>query len=67
FGKLLEDIHVNWTQFGKKRDKIVALRKVASKNRIQCLETASQFLATPSEPTRDGKKIVTPSERNRLN
>ncbi|GKA65591.1 hypothetical protein Tco_0765298 [Tanacetum coccineum] len=53
-GKLLEDIHVTWTQFGKKRDKIAALREVASKNRLQYMETASQFLATPSEPTRYG-------------
>ncbi|GJZ58249.1 reverse transcriptase domain-containing protein [Tanacetum coccineum] len=32
FGKLLEDIHVTWTQFRKKWDKIAALHKVASKN-----------------------------------
>ncbi|GKB22409.1 retrovirus-related pol polyprotein from transposon TNT 1-94 [Tanacetum coccineum] len=44
FGRILEDIHVTWTQFGKKRDKIAALHEVASKNCIQCLETASQFL-----------------------
>nr|GEW11887.1 hypothetical protein [Tanacetum cinerariifolium] len=63
FEKLLEDIHVTWTQFRKKHDKIAALREVASKNRIQCLETASQFLTTPSKPTRDGvKKMVTASE-----
>ncbi|GKB31359.1 MAK10-like protein [Tanacetum coccineum] len=61
--KTLEDIHVTWTQFGKKRDKIAALREVASNNRIQFLETVSQFLATPSEPTRDGvKKFMTASE-----
>ncbi|GJV29820.1 hypothetical protein Tco_1386268 [Tanacetum coccineum] len=63
FGKLLEDIHVTWTQSGKKRDKIAALHEVASKNCIQCLETASQFLAMPSEPTKNGvKKFVTASE-----
>nr|GEX10987.1 hypothetical protein [Tanacetum cinerariifolium] len=63
FEKLLEDIHVTWTQFRKKHDKIAALREVASKSRIQCLETASQFLTTPSKPTRDGvKKMVNASE-----
>nr|GEU86167.1 retrovirus-related Pol polyprotein from transposon TNT 1-94 [Tanacetum cinerariifolium] len=35
--------------------------------RVQCLETASQFLVTPSELTSDGvKNHVTASERNRL-
>ncbi|GJU35528.1 hypothetical protein Tco_1183882 [Tanacetum coccineum] len=68
FGKLLEDIHVTWTQFGKKRDKIAALHEVVSRICAKSLETASQFLATPSEPTRDGVKIfVTMSEHNRLN
>ncbi|GKE26775.1 hypothetical protein Tco_1442159, partial [Tanacetum coccineum] len=53
FGKLLEKIHVTWTQFEKKRDKIAALHEVASKNCVQCMETASQFLATSSEHTSD--------------
>ncbi|GJU93716.1 hypothetical protein Tco_1318472 [Tanacetum coccineum] len=68
FGKLLEEIHVTWTQFEKNQDKIAALHKVASKNCVQCMETASQFLATSSEHTSDGvKKIVTETKRNRLN
>ncbi|GJR02857.1 hypothetical protein Tco_0525841 [Tanacetum coccineum] len=56
-----------WTQFGKKRDKIATLQEVVSRICIQCLETASQFLATPSERTRDGvKNFVTASGCNRL-
>ncbi|GJR62057.1 hypothetical protein Tco_1504219 [Tanacetum coccineum] len=35
FGKLLEDIHVTWTQFGKKRDKITTLHEVALKICVQ--------------------------------
>ncbi|GJS84452.1 retrovirus-related pol polyprotein from transposon TNT 1-94 [Tanacetum coccineum] len=64
FGKLLEEIHVTWTQFGKKWDKITTLHEVVSRMRVQCLEMALQFLATPSELTSDGIKIdVTASER----
>ncbi|GKB10901.1 hypothetical protein Tco_0844824 [Tanacetum coccineum] len=67
FRKLLEDIHVTWTHLGKKRDKIAALQRSGFKNCSQSLETASQFLATLSEPLRDGvKKSVTASERNSL-
>ncbi|GJU25891.1 hypothetical protein Tco_1164512 [Tanacetum coccineum] len=67
FGKLLEEIHVTWTQFEKKQDKITTLHEVVSRMRVQFLETASQFLAMPSELTSDGVKIyVTASERNRL-
>ncbi|GJY48095.1 reverse transcriptase domain-containing protein [Tanacetum coccineum] len=54
--KLLEDIHVTWTHLGKKRDKIAALQRSGFKNCSQSLETASQFLATLSEPSRDGVK-----------
>ncbi|GKC34915.1 hypothetical protein Tco_1047299 [Tanacetum coccineum] len=65
---VLEDIHVTWTQFREKWDKIAALHEVASKNCIQCLETTLQFLTTLSELIRDAiKKFVTASERNRLN
>ncbi|GJR33454.1 hypothetical protein Tco_1209138 [Tanacetum coccineum] len=67
FGKLLEEIHVTWTQFGKKKDKITTLHEVVSRMRVQCLETALQFLAMPPELTRDDvKSYVTTSERNRL-
>ncbi|GJW20275.1 hypothetical protein Tco_0030897 [Tanacetum coccineum] len=66
FGKLLEEIHVTWTQFGKKRDKITTLHEVVSRKRVQCLETASQFLATPSEFISDDvKSYVTASERRK--
>ncbi|GJU52575.1 ribonuclease H-like domain-containing protein [Tanacetum coccineum] len=55
------------TQFGKKRDNITTLHEVDLRMRVQCLETASQFLATPSELTRDGvKSYVTASEHSRL-
>ncbi|GJW45769.1 hypothetical protein Tco_0077415 [Tanacetum coccineum] len=67
-GKLLEEIHVTWTQFRKKRDKIAPLHKVTFKECVQCLDTAFGFVATPSELTSDGvKTFVTASERNRLN
>ncbi|GKA96298.1 hypothetical protein Tco_0818393, partial [Tanacetum coccineum] len=60
FEKLLEDVHLTWTQFGKKRDKIATLHEVVSRIGIQCLET-------PSERIGDGvKNFVTASERNRL-
>ncbi|GJU15577.1 hypothetical protein Tco_1143543 [Tanacetum coccineum] len=36
-----------------KRDKITTLHEVVSRMRVQCLETSSQFLATPSELTSD--------------
>ncbi|GKB01863.1 hypothetical protein Tco_0829907, partial [Tanacetum coccineum] len=67
FGKLLEEIHVTWTQFRKKQDKIATLHEVDSRICIQNPETASQFLATPSEPTRDDINIfVIASERTTL-
>ncbi|GJZ61777.1 hypothetical protein Tco_0617914 [Tanacetum coccineum] len=67
FGKLLEDIHVTWTHLGKKRDKIATLHEVVLRIRVQCLETASGFLATPSGSTRDGvTTFVTSAELNRL-
>ncbi|GKA30096.1 ribonuclease H-like domain-containing protein [Tanacetum coccineum] len=67
FGKLLEEIHVTWTQFRKKRDKIATLHEVVSRMRVQYLKMASQFLVTPSELTSDGvRSCVTASERNRL-
>ncbi|GJV30029.1 hypothetical protein Tco_1386477 [Tanacetum coccineum] len=68
FGKLLEEIHMTWTQFRKKQDKMAALHKVTFKECVQCLRTASRFMVTPSELTCDGvKTFVTTSERNRLN
>ncbi|GKB52805.1 hypothetical protein Tco_0903558 [Tanacetum coccineum] len=38
-------------------DKITTLHEVVSRMRVQCLEMASQFLATPSELTSDDVKI----------
>ncbi|GJW74921.1 hypothetical protein Tco_0134291 [Tanacetum coccineum] len=68
FGKLLEEIHVIWTQSGKKWDNIEALHEVTFKECVQCLETAFGFVVTPSELTSDGDKtFVTVSEHNRLN
>ncbi|GJZ93469.1 zinc knuckle CX2CX4HX4C containing protein, partial [Tanacetum coccineum] len=67
FGKLLKEIHLTWTQFGKKRDKITSLHEVIYRMRVQCPETALQFLATPSKFTNDGvKSYVMALERNRL-
>ncbi|GJR20252.1 retrovirus-related pol polyprotein from transposon TNT 1-94 [Tanacetum coccineum] len=61
--KRLEEIHVTWTQFRKKRDKFTTLHEAVSRMCVQCLEMASKFLATPSELTSDGIKIdVTASE-----
>nr|GEV09337.1 isochorismate synthase, chloroplastic [Tanacetum cinerariifolium] len=65
---LLEEIHVTLTQFGKKEDKIAALHKVTFKECVQCLETASGFVATLSELTSDGvKTFMTASKTNCLN
>ncbi|GJX66044.1 hypothetical protein Tco_0300387 [Tanacetum coccineum] len=59
-GWLSEEIHVTWTQFGKKQDKIITLH-------IQNVETTSGFLVTPSEYANDGVRILlTASECNRL-
>ncbi|GJZ46610.1 hypothetical protein Tco_0594206, partial [Tanacetum coccineum] len=35
-GWILEEIHVTWTQFEKKRDKIAALHKEAQKLHTDC-------------------------------
>nr|GEV99775.1 probable pyruvate, phosphate dikinase regulatory protein, chloroplastic [Tanacetum cinerariifolium] len=51
----------------KKQDKITNLHEVAWKICVLCMETTSQFLATPSECTRDGvRRMVTSSERSCL-
>ncbi|GKA46469.1 hypothetical protein Tco_0739352, partial [Tanacetum coccineum] len=63
----LEEIHVPWAQFGKKRDKIAALHDEGLKNLLQTVETASGFLATPSGLQCNGVKILaTASEHSRL-
>ncbi|GJR14032.1 MAK10-like protein [Tanacetum coccineum] len=64
FKKLLEEIYVTWTQFGKKQDKITTLHEVVLSMRVLCL---SRFLMTSSELTSDGVRLyVTASELNRL-
>nr|GEW70792.1 MAK10-like protein [Tanacetum cinerariifolium] len=48
-------------------DKTKTLHRSLLKNSVQCLETTSRFLATPSHLTSDGVKISkTASERSRL-
>ncbi|GKA72084.1 hypothetical protein Tco_0778300 [Tanacetum coccineum] len=43
----LEEIHVTWAQFRKKRDKIATLHEEGLKNVLQTVETVSGFLVTP--------------------
>ncbi|GJW81965.1 hypothetical protein Tco_0145940 [Tanacetum coccineum] len=53
--------------FGEETDKNTTLHRSGFMNCSQSLETASQFLATPSDHTRDGiKKLMTASEHSRL-
>nr|GEU59372.1 retrovirus-related Pol polyprotein from transposon TNT 1-94 [Tanacetum cinerariifolium] len=53
--------------FGEETNNITTLRRSGFKNCSQSLEKASQFLATPSDHTRDGvRKVMTASERSRL-
>ncbi|GJV22179.1 retrovirus-related pol polyprotein from transposon TNT 1-94 [Tanacetum coccineum] len=54
----LEEIHVTWAQFGKKRDKIATLHDEGLKNLLQTVETASEFHAMPSGHQSDGVKIL---------
>ncbi|GJS33950.1 hypothetical protein Tco_0532332 [Tanacetum coccineum] len=52
---------------GEETDKTMTLHRSLLKNFVQCLETASQFLATPSYLTSDGvRTLMTASERSRL-
>ncbi|GJZ32431.1 hypothetical protein Tco_0577867 [Tanacetum coccineum] len=47
-GRHLEEIHVTWALFWKKRDKSATLHNEGLKNCLQKVETASGLLATPS-------------------
>ncbi|GJR70665.1 hypothetical protein Tco_0016730 [Tanacetum coccineum] len=59
----LEEIHVTLTQFGKKQTRIQLYMNFDIKKSIQCVETASQFLATELGGSSDGvKNLVTASE-----
>ncbi|GJR46593.1 hypothetical protein Tco_1314696, partial [Tanacetum coccineum] len=52
---------------GEETDKTMTLHRGLLKNSIQCLETASQFLAMPSYLTSDGvRTFTTESEHSRL-
>ncbi|GKC77673.1 hypothetical protein Tco_1128447, partial [Tanacetum coccineum] len=54
FGKHLEDIHVTWTQFGKKRDKITTLHEVALKICVQAV--LGDGVTIPSDAVRMNKR-----------
>ncbi|GKA21956.1 hypothetical protein Tco_0707918 [Tanacetum coccineum] len=45
---ILEEIHVTWVLFWKKRDKLATLHNEGSKNCLQKVETVSGLLGTPS-------------------
>ncbi|GJS95354.1 mutator type transposase [Tanacetum coccineum] len=62
FGKLLKEIHVTWTQFGKTRDEIATLHQNRRRKAIQWLETASQFLATTSRRSSNGVRTLATAE-----
>ena len=44
--------------FGEETDKITDLHEISWKKSIQCMETASGFLATPSGLCCDGVRIL---------
>nr|GEW26023.1 hypothetical protein [Tanacetum cinerariifolium] len=54
FRWLLDEIHVTWDHLEKKRTRLQILHQSLLKKSVQCLKTASQFLATTSRYTRDG-------------
>ncbi|GKB08003.1 RNA-directed DNA polymerase, eukaryota, reverse transcriptase zinc-binding domain protein [Tanacetum coccineum] len=47
-GRYLEEIHMTWALFWKKRDKLATLHNEGLKNYLKKVETASGLLATPS-------------------
>ncbi|GJY97206.1 hypothetical protein Tco_0514116 [Tanacetum coccineum] len=49
FGKNWKEIHVTWAQLEKKQDKDATLQDFDGALDLQCVETASQFLLTPSK------------------
>ncbi|GJT79154.1 hypothetical protein Tco_1053496 [Tanacetum coccineum] len=70
-GWLLEEIHVTWTQFGKKRDKIATLYEEAQKMHTECEDgvrissDAVRILVTASElPPSSSSKIVCKKEKD---
>ncbi|GJX19293.1 hypothetical protein Tco_0221970 [Tanacetum coccineum] len=46
--KHLEEKHMTWAQFGKKRDKNATLQDFDEALDLQCVETVSQSSLTPS-------------------
>nr|GEW37923.1 hypothetical protein [Tanacetum cinerariifolium] len=55
FGRHLEEIHVTWTQYGKKQDKIATLHE--DDLGTQFVETVSQCLVMTSKCSRDDVRI----------
>nr|GEU58732.1 MAK10-like protein [Tanacetum cinerariifolium] len=49
FENLWKEIHVTWAQLDKKRDEDTTLQDFDRAMDLQCVETASQFLLTPSK------------------
>ncbi|GKE91876.1 hypothetical protein Tco_1572971 [Tanacetum coccineum] len=65
-GWILKEIHVTWTQFGKKRDKITTLHEEAQKLHTDCGDGV-RISSDAFRICSDGVKIlVTTSELNRL-
>ncbi|GKE87745.1 hypothetical protein Tco_1565220 [Tanacetum coccineum] len=64
FGKHLEEIHVTWTQFEKKRDNIATLHE-DDQDGTQHVEMASQFPMTTSKSSRDDVRVADTEEAQR--
>ncbi|GJT87048.1 hypothetical protein Tco_1068765 [Tanacetum coccineum] len=61
----LEEIHMTWAHFRKKRTTLQLYTKVEEEKATQRLETASQFLATASgRSSNDVKNLATASRLN---
>ncbi|GKD57755.1 hypothetical protein Tco_1291142 [Tanacetum coccineum] len=58
FGRHLKEIHVTWAQFRKKRNNNATLYDFDQEMDLQCVETASQFLLTPSKFQGDNVKVA---------
>ncbi|GJY55085.1 hypothetical protein Tco_0446749 [Tanacetum coccineum] len=58
FGKHWKEIHVTWAQLEKKHDKNATLQDFDGAWDLQCVETASRFLLTPSKLEGDDVTII---------
>ncbi|GKC89049.1 hypothetical protein Tco_1149698 [Tanacetum coccineum] len=58
FTKHLEEEHMTWAQFGKKRDKKTTLQDFDEALDLQCVETASKSPLTPSKLEGDDVIII---------